>query len=146
MSRHKIPVELADAMPKIVAAAQQVYDAWAQDDEGYDEELGSGGICHLIAEDICGVLSEHGLDCGSVNAQVGENHVWVVTKIGEVGEDGEPDRLDAGVWMIDIPPSVYESGGEYNWRKIPGVTFDPSDVVVSRESPDPSDFERYMED
>jgi hypothetical protein len=81
-----------------------------------------------------------------VTAHVGENHVWAVAKIGNVNDEGDPDRPDAGVWCIDIPPSVYEEGGGYNWTKTPDVTFDTSDIIVTHESFDPADFERYMED
>lgn len=140
------PPEISAAMPSIVKLAQQTYDDWHQDEEGFDEELGEGGICHLIAEEICSVLASQGLDCGSVSAQVGEQHVWAVVKIDGVrDEDGEYDRDDAGVWSIDIPPGVYESGGGYSWRKKPGVAFEAADVVVTHESRDPDDFERFME-
>lgn len=145
MRRRSIPPEIAAALPDIVRAAQQTYNEWHQNEEGLDEELGEGGICHLIADEICSALGARGLDCGPVSAQVGEQHVWAVVKIGTLDENGDPDREDAGVWSIDIPPGVYESGGGYSWRKRPDVMFDTDDVVVDRESPDPSDFERYME-
>jgi hypothetical protein len=141
----RIPPEIVAVLPEVVRVAQQTYDDWKQDEEGFDEELGEGGICHLIADEVCGVLAAHGIDCGPVSAQVGEQHVWAVAKIGTVDEEGDTDRADAGVWSIDIPPRVYESGGGYSWRKKPGVVFGVDDVVVDRESPDPSDFERYME-
>lgn len=144
--KRELPPEISAAMPSIIKVAQQTYDDWHQDEEGLDEELGEGGICHLIAEEICSILASHGLDCGSVSAQVGEQHVWAVVKIDGVrDEDGEYDRDNAGVWSIDIPPGVYESGGGYSWRKKPGVAFEAADVVVTHESRDPDDFERFME-
>lgn len=149
MSHEMIPPQIRALLPDLVVVAQEAYDRWGQDEEGYDEELGTSGICQDIAEELAGVLNGHGIDASTVSAQVGEQHVWVVAKIDEsaVDEDGdkEPGPYD-GVWSIDIPPSVYERGGGYTWRKIRGVKFDSGHVVVTRESPDPSDFERYMED
>jgi hypothetical protein len=37
---------------KISQCGQSVYDDWYQNDEGYDEMVGNGGICHLIADKI----------------------------------------------------------------------------------------------
>ena len=34
---------------ELATAAQKIYDEWFQDEEGYDHEVGHGGICHLIA-------------------------------------------------------------------------------------------------
>jgi hypothetical protein len=126
--------ELKALRPEIATAAQRVYDEWAQDEEGLDEELGAGGICHLIADDVVGLLSREGFDAATVSAQVGEQHVWVVA------------QTDDGVYLVDIPPSVYESGSGYRWRKKPGVEFSGDDVVIDRESADPGDFERFLED
>lgn len=121
-------------LPEIVAAAQAVYDTWAQDDEGMDEELGAGGICQDIAVAICGVLAEKGIDCSTVSAQVGEQHVYTVAQLSD------------GVFTIDIPPSVYESGGGYVWKKLKDVVFKPRDVDVYKLSDNPEDFESYLED
>lgn len=133
----RVPAAISALLPRMVVVAQKVYDEWAQDEEGYDEELGAGGICQDIADDICGVLASEGLDCSPVSASVGEQHVWVVVKL---------EGADAGVWSIDIPPDVYETGGGYTWRKRPGVAFEAAHIVVARESPDPSDFERFMDE
>jgi len=134
----KVPQQLRAAIPQIVARAQHVYNEWAQDEEGLDEELGEGGICDQIAEEVVGVLGALGIDSSTVWSEgVGENHVWAVARIAE--------GPGAGVWSIDIPPGVYETGGGYSWKKIPDVTLDEDDVVLTHESPDPSDFERYSE-
>lgn len=124
----------AALMPEFIQAAQKEYDQWEQDEEGFCEELGMGGICQDIAEAICRVLSTHGFDCSSVSQQVGEQHVYAVAK----AEDG--------VYEVDIPPYVYETGGGYCWKKIPGVRFDDSCIVVNLLSSDPEDFEKYTED
>jgi hypothetical protein len=120
-------------LSKIVAVAQAEYDNWNQNEEGYDEELGAGGICHLIAEEIAGVLSEQGINCSTVCSSY-EQHVYLVAQFRE------------GVYMIDIPYHVYESGGGYTWKKKKDVKFDASHVVVSGLDSNPRKFSMYIDD
>ena len=119
-------------IPQIVAAAQSQYDTWDQSNPDMDELCG-GGICHLIADEIAGVLNQNGIDATTVSAQVGEQHVWTVAKVKE------------GVYEIDIPPSVYESGGGYTWTKTADVQFGEGDIVVNRLSSNPKDFKDYTD-
>lgn len=107
--------------PKFSQAAQSVLDGWEQDESGEDAELGFGGICQDIAEQFCHVCSEHGIDCMTLSAEMGEQHVWAVAYDEEVNECCE----------IDINPYTYESGGGYTWRKNKGVVIEPSDVWIS---------------
>lgn len=125
--------DLKELMPHLVAAAQEQYDAWEQDEEGCDPELGSGGICHLIADEMCSVLASAGIDCSSTHSEgVGENHVWVTAVVRE------------GVVTIDIPPHVYEIGSGYVWKKIPGVSITADHVHVDVIDRDPSNFRDYV--
>jgi len=121
--------DLKRSVPAMLQAAQRAYDAWEQDDEGLDPELGAGGICQDIAEEMAGVLLGQGIDAATVSQQVGDQHVYVLA------------RLVDGVYEVDIPPSVYESGSGYVWRKIPGVRFDESMLSVYKISGNPADFE-----
>jgi hypothetical protein len=121
---------LQSLTPNIVAAAQNVYNNWIQDE---NDPLNGGGICQDIASAICAVLNSAGIDCAEISAQVGEQHVWTVAKFNE------------GVYEIDIAPGYYETGGGYNWTKIPDVEFDSSMLHIGRLSPDPEDFESYIE-
>lgn len=118
---------------ELIQAAQKVYDEWEQNEEGYCDYLGYGGICQDIAEAMANVLSENGIECSTVSQQIGEQHVYVIAKI----EDG--------VYEVDISPYTYESGGGYCWKKIPNVVFDQSDIIIKRLSPDPEDFEQYLD-
>lgn len=117
-------------VPKFVLVAQKVYDGWIQDE---NDELNGGGICQNIADEISGVCNMNGIDATTVSAQVGEQHVWCVAKVRE------------GIFEIDIPPSVYETGGGYTWKKIPDVKFDANDIYINRLSSDPNDFDEYTE-
>jgi len=111
--------QLLALRPQLAAAAQVVYAEWAQDEEGFDEWLGAGGICQDIADAFAGVLGAAGIDATVMdNNGVGEQHVWAVAYDGNSS------------YVVDIPPGVYEAGGGYNWRKREGVEFDPDDIVI----------------
>lgn len=126
--------DVAGLRSQIAAVAQQVYDAWEQDDEGMDEELGEGGICQDIAEAVCGLLDENGIECMSVSNSVGDQHVWAIAKLSD------------GVFIVDINPSVYEEGGGYRWRKQKDVVFDAGDVIIESIDSNPDSFEQYLGD
>lgn len=110
----------------LAAAAQRVLDDWQQDDEGIDEVFGSGGACDAIAGAFEDVLHFTYVDAGGRETspsfmdggQDGDDHAWLI-----VYDDYEAVALD-------IPPYVYETGGGYNWRKIPGVRISPADIVI----------------
>jgi hypothetical protein len=107
---------------ELAAAAQSVYDDWLQDEDGIDEVYGGGGICHDVADGFVSLLSDNGVDAISVQAAVGENHIFAVAALSD------------GVWSIDISPYVYETGGGYVWRKRQGVVFTPEHLDVERIS------------
>lgn len=114
--------------PHLAQAAQQVYDQWdASDPEFGDPELGFGGICQDISCAISGVLADHGIGTRELDAQTGEQHVWTFAHDGQHG------------YHVDIHPDHYETGGGYNWQKIPGVQFTPDHVSITHE-PDAEDL------
>lgn len=126
------PDSLLSLAPAMAEAAQKVYDAWDQMD-GLDLELGAGGICQDVAAGMVEVLSSNGIDHAvSVHAQVGENHVYVVAMLP-----------DLGIFEIDIPPSTYEHGSGYVWTKRQGVRMTGEDVVIARigDAVDSDEFE-----
>lgn len=124
--------DLTSLLPHLAAAAQAEYDAWQQDDDGMAEELGAGGICHLIADRMVEILSEKGIEAVATHSEgIGENHVWVTAQTAE------------GVVTVDIPPGAYETGGGYVWRKRPGVVLTETDVSVDVIDRDPSKFSDY---
>lgn len=118
----------------LAKAAQRVYDEWEQDEEGNCDWLGMGGICQDIADAMAEVLTDNGIECSPVSQSVGEQHVYVIAK------------TDDGVFEVDIPPRLYETGGGYCWKKIPGVRFDERYVIVSIISTDPEEFDQYIQD
>jgi hypothetical protein len=105
--------------PELAAAAQGILDEWVQDDEGFDADLGGGGPCDRVSEAMSGVIG-NALDGVEIldGGQDGDDHAWLI-----VVSDSEA----AGV---DIPPGVYETGGGYNWKKIPDAQIDAGDVIV----------------
>ncbi len=117
--------KIKSLIPKLVEAAQKIYDEWDQDEDGHSEDNGFGGICHLIADEFCSVLSNiPDTYISTHNPMMGENHVWAFVLNKEEG------------FVVDIPPHVYETGGGYTWQKIPGVTFDASDIYIDSVNPD----------
>lgn len=128
------PKNFADLRPAMAGAAQKVYDAWDQSDEDGDPELGFGGICQDIAAALAEVLNGAGIEATTLEATVGEQHVFAVAR----GADG--------VYEVDIPYSLYETGSGYQWRKRPGVTFSPDDIAISRLSSNPFDYAQYAGD
>ena len=103
---------------KLAAAAQEAYDQWSQDENGEDPTLGGGGICQDIAEAMAGVISSAGIDCNTLEAQVGDQHVWAMAW-------DENEGLH-----VDISPYKYERGSGYSWKKVPGVVFSGDDIEI----------------
>lgn len=121
------------AKPAIIRGVQKKYNEWQQDETGYDEEVGYGGICHLLADLITEVLYEAGIPATTVSSSH-EVHVYTVAQAQD------------GVFEVDIPYCTYETGGGYTWTKIPDVEFVLDDVIINRLSPDPGDFGQYTEE
>lgn len=119
---------------ELASAAQKEYDAWEQDENGYNEELGTGGICHLIADELINVLNKHGIwDVTTVSSSY-EQHVYLVGKFKE------------GVYLIDIHWSVYEQGGGFSWKKLPDIVFDESDITIRGLDSNPRNFSQYVDE
>lgn len=109
--------KLKELRAEIARRAQEVYDAWEQDEDGIDEELGSGGICDRISDEISSVLSDAGID-SVAGGQDGDDHAYVLAVDG------------THAYAVDVPPHVYERGSGYSWKKVPGVTITEDDVVL----------------
>lgn len=124
--------EVEALKPKLAAVAQEVYDAWQISDDGYDE-LNGGGICHLIADELVSVLSEHNIDRCQTVSSTHEQHVYVVGQFRE------------GVYLIDVPYRYYETGGGYSWKKIPDVKFDESFINIEPLNYNPRKFSQYID-
>ncbi len=109
--------------------AQEVYDDWDQDEEGYSEEYGSGGICDDIAEAFCSIMLSRGIDCASIYNEYDYHTSAYAYKINpDYDEDQGNSRGE--LIKVDIPPYAYEEGAGYTWKKIPGVIFNRSNVVI----------------
>lgn len=137
-----IPLErkLNSLRSKFAKAAQKVYDQWEQDEKGYSCELGTGGICQDIAGAFCEVMGRRGIDCTTVSAQIGEQHVWAVAfqcpdirDISDLRRMPDYDRSACEAYIVDLHPSYYESGGGYTWKKIPNVKIRPRDITIEQE-------------
>lgn len=122
---------LLAARPAMAVAAQRVLDDWQQDDEGFDEEFGTGGACDAVAEGLISViLEEAGASDAVCGGAEGDDHEFVYAWDDETRE----------AYLIDIPPGVYETGGGYSWRKRQGVVLDADDIVI-----EPARYEDVVE-
>ena len=118
---------------KLAKAAQRVYDAWQIDEEGYDWQVGAGGICHLIADAMLDVLSKY--DVWAVSQSCShEVHVNVIAQFRE------------GIYVVDINPYNYETGGGYTWKKRPDIEFTPDFVTASKIDSNPFNLREYVEE
>lgn len=108
---------LLPILPKLTAAAQEVYDNWIQDAEGLDPELGTGGICDRISNALSSVLAGAHLESEEAG-QEGDDHSFLLVKT-----KGES-------FFLDLPSYLYETGGGYRWKKRPNVRFSPQDFVI----------------
>lgn len=104
---------------KLARAAQAVVDDWDVDEDGISEVFGSGGPCDEIAKEMAYILSEAGIDTID-GGQPGDDHAWLIAF--------DAERRQA--FGVDVPPSVYETGGGYSWKKIEGAQVSPRDVAV----------------
>lgn len=79
--------------PVFAASAQRIYDSWQQDEDGIDPELGTGGVCHLIADAIVeDISSSLGYDVRVTTKSLSDvQHVNVLVALRE------------GAYEIDIP-------------------------------------------
>ena len=121
MISEQLSYKLESLRPQIAQVAQQEIDAWQQDEEGFDEELGHGGCCDRIAYEISNLLS------GEIDG----------IKIKDWGEDGEDHAAiivynDSEAYYVDIPPNVYETGSGYQWKKKPDVIVSPNNVLIDK--------------
>lgn len=103
--------DLKALRPLMAQAAQGIYNEW-DDAEGF-------GICDEIQSEMAGVIGEHIEANIEDGGHDGDDHAFLIVSRGN-------ER-----YWVDIPSRVYESGGGYSWKKIPGVVIQPSDVVIA---------------
>jgi len=105
----------------LVAAAQAVLDDWEQDADWIDPELGAGGACQDIASALSQALADLGVEeIAETFTEFDGGHVFLIANLSD------------GVFRIDIPPGVYETGAGYVWRKREGIRLSPEDLIFDR--------------
>ncbi len=101
-----------------VKGAQEIYDAWDQDESGYDEEYGAGGVCDSIAEALAGALIAEGVEAFTFHYEQ-DNHTVVIA------------LMDDRTVEVNIPLTIYERGSYYTYKKVPGVQFKEADITMT---------------
>lgn len=110
------PDSLAALAPALATAAQNVLDAWQQDADGVDAELGTGGACDQVASALVGVLAAHGFEALLSGTDFEGGHAFALALV------------DGAAWEVDVPARLYETGYGYVWRKRPDVLLDSSSL------------------
>jgi len=111
--------------------AQLHYDEWQQDEDGYDDYLGYGGICDIIAESTHTCLLELGHDAEILSDDDPAHAFCVVIE-------------ECGITIVDIPYQYYEENyGVWKWKKLPDVVFEPYMVYVY--DMDDETYKQYIE-
>lgn len=111
--------QLLALRPKLAEVAQSVVDSWQQDEDGWDEDFGSGGVCDRVAEEMSSIIGNALPDVRITDGgQDGDDHAFIIVY----------DESEA--YAVDVPPSVYETGGGYSWKKRQDAEVTPDDVVV----------------
>jgi len=112
--------KLESLKTQFATVAQEVYNEWEQDHEGYDEMYGSGGICDDIADKMCDVVTSNSdYGCFTRYSEY-ECHTSIYVY----------DTANRILMHVDISPYNYETGGGYTWKKIPDVKFQPEMVEI----------------
>jgi hypothetical protein len=106
---------------ELALAGQKIYDQWDQDEDGYDEEYGSGGICDDIADAMCDVINNKTeYECFHLyNEYDCHTSIYVY------------DSNEKLIYNVDIPPYIYEKGTGYNWKKIKNIKFIANHVDIN---------------
>ena len=131
--------DILNIRSKLIDVAQDEYNQWEQDEDGQDEELGSGGICHLIADRMVSIIHQE--------LTTSEQEVFAVTKtLSDVQHVNILISLSDGIYELDLPYSRYETGGGFTWNKIPGVVFEENDIVLEMLDYELKNAYLYLED
>ena len=114
----------------LALSAQRVYNEWEQDEDGYDEVYGAGGICDDIADAMCDIINNKtDYDCFHLyNEHDCHTSIYVY------------DTTIKHIYNVDIPPYVYEKGTGYNWKKINNVSFNLNHINI-----DEVEWEIYLD-
>lgn len=113
----RLDQELRRICPQLAAVAQKVYDDWKE------EEDAGGGICDSIADEMTTAVINLIPDVQvREGGHDGDDHAWIIVQREATGES----------FGVDLPPSTYETGAGYQWKKLEGVVIRPSDVEIFR--------------
>lgn len=120
-SENKLYETLMSLRDDFAKNAQALYNEWDQDENGYDEIYGSGGICDDIADVMCTTVQEKtNYDCFSLyNEYDFHTSIYVF------------DIATKQIYNVNIPPHVYEIGAGYNWKKIKNVSFNINHINIT---------------
>lgn len=98
--------------PQLALAAEAVYNAWDQDEDGHSEEYGSGGICDKISDELVYTFDRLKPD------NLKDWDSFTMYKEHECHTDMYVvNHQIKKIYEVSLPPHAYESGGGYTWKK-----------------------------
>lgn len=121
---------------ELVKSAQKVYDEWEQDEEGYSEEYGSGGICDRVADEMSDTFSE-------LNTSLDWESFTMYDEYECHTDFYVVNHKTKDIIKVGLAPHYYESGGGYTWKKIPNVKLEPSMLNIDSAY---LDYENFFND
>lgn len=106
-------VRLLNLSGALAAAADQALD---------EHDWQEGGACDDIARAMGDVLADNGYEFREGGWE-GDDHAYLVVELDNGDE-----------WAVDIPASIYETGGGYSWEPIPDVEILPDHISWAKIS------------
>lgn len=129
MVKSQLEQKLHALRSKMASAAQEIVDEWQQDEEGFDEEFGTGGVCDRVSSAVGNIIARLPDVEVTDGGQPGDDHAYLIVY----------DSDEA--FIVDIPPGIYETGGGYKWKKKKGARISSGDVVVEKIKLSPEEKE-----
>jgi hypothetical protein len=111
--------------PELIEAAQDVYNNWKQDEEGYSEMYGSGGICDDIARAMCDVIDKNTFKLPIGSFYLYNEYDYHTSMYVYNTETKE-------CYNVDISPYYYETGAAYTWKQIKDVIFEEGMISIRK--------------
>lgn len=125
--------EIESIKAELVTCIQRTYDGWIQDDDGFDECIGYGGISQDIAYAIQDTLTDNGIECVAITPQTTPSQCCVIAKTA------------SGVYSICSAPSKYEMAEGNIVRKLADVAFTADDIQVELVDDNPENYQKHIQ-
>lgn len=126
---------LKSILPQLAEAAERVYNAWEQDEEGYSNEYGTGGICDRVADEMASTY-----DTLRPNT-LADWESFTMYKEHQCHTDFYVvNHKEKEIIEVGLPPHAYETGGGYTWKKKEEHEIHPNSFYITSDYLDYDNF------